>query len=160
MNFYMFYFRSSLSCSSSKENNIAWCNAGYDGKRANMNMYLIITQHSSNWRNNHWMCLFRSSQFTSGKIFFLFNVWRGNQELSNIDGVVYIPILCVLESWRTRRDRFGVAFGVGHLKASLNVVAGKKEKKKFWLRFWLENLQNKILFSHQSRTQTQSVSRK
>lgn len=51
--------------------NIEWgklfCACERWGKKANKGMYLIIIQHSSNWWNNHWMCLFRSSQFSSGK---------------------------------------------------------------------------------------------
>lgn len=47
-----------------------------------INMYLIIIQHSSNWWNNHWMCLFCSAQFTSD-VYFLVRCEGEEAEAAN-----------------------------------------------------------------------------
>lgn len=53
-----------------------WCIHHTWWQKSKQNMYLIIVQHSSNWWNNHWMCLFRSSQFTSDSVLaFLAEDW-------------------------------------------------------------------------------------
>lgn len=97
-------------------------------QKSKQNMYLIIVQHSSNWWNNHWMCLFRSSQFTSDSVLaFLAEDWWWGWLKSG--GALYIPILCVLESWRTHRGRFDVASDEGRLEVWLNVVAEKEAKE-------------------------------